>query len=103
MKMFLIIFLCFAITCCKDYAEMELEIKTINATKEFEIIGARDTLIYDIGGLTIINDSTFFISDMIDYKIKQFGNNGKFLFSFGGKGNIPGRFEKAPHKLVYDN
>jgi len=103
MRIFVIIIILFSLICCKDATDKEKEIKTLSVSKEIEINGTKDTLIYQIGGLALTNDSTFFISDLIDYKIKIFEKNGIFQSKFGKKGNNSVDFKKAPFKLAYDN
>jgi hypothetical protein len=102
MRPFIVVILLFSLTCCKDAADMERDIKTLSVSKIFEINGAKDTLIFKIGGLALGNDSTFFLSDMIDYRIKLFDSNGIYESSFGGKGTSVGNFEKSPYRLAYD-
>jgi hypothetical protein len=103
MRILIILIILFALTCCKEPVDKEKEIKTISVSKEFEINGVKDSLIYRIGDLAVTANSSFIITDIIDCKIKLFDKNGIFKSSIGGINDNSDGFRKSPLLLAYDS
>lgn len=56
-----------------------------------------------VTGVTVDRQGNVFVADFYNHRIQKFSPTGRFLTSFGGKGNGPGQFEHAIAVAVADD
>ncbi len=77
------------------------EVKRILLKEVLSIGSVEDDLLYQLADVTTDPEGNIYVSDSLDFSIKKFSKNGKFLKKAGKKGQGPGEFFTPPKLIRY--
>lgn len=89
------------ISLCLHSCEKDTEL-SIKLEKKFTLEGDGVTPFYEPGGVTVDNDGNIYVADSGNQRIVKFNLEGKFIKSFGTKGQGPGEF-LSPWQMAIHN
>jgi hypothetical protein len=76
---------------------------SLRLEEKFVLKGDGVTPFYEPGGVTVDNNGNIYVADSGNQRIVKFNSEGKFLKSFGTKGQGPGEFLSPWQLAVYNN
>jgi hypothetical protein len=71
---------------------------TLRSTRTLGIRG--DAVLYSVSGISVDRRNSVYVTDLLDYSVKKFDNNGVFVGKVGGRGTGPGEFRSPALSLV---
>ena len=80
--------------------DSELGIRLI---KKFALEGDGVTPLYEPGGITVDRDGNIYVADSGNQRVVKFSSEGKFIKSFGTKGQGPGEFLSPWQIAIYND
>jgi hypothetical protein len=82
----------------QDYRKWDMKMNL-----QWHIDAAGDNVFTVIDGISTLEDNSFIVLDRKNYKLFRFDSKGKFLSSYGTRGEGPGEFAKLRKMLLKNN